>query len=103
VDEIVSSPLLAPAASALVFDVVALRWADRLGVHSLGRERCQQWPLVQTAVEGGRLDPGLPPPADRSAMGVMNVEDFRPAVGDPLLHGIAEIAPRDGVAGSPKT
>jgi hypothetical protein len=36
-------------------------------------------------------------------MGVMNVEDFRPAVGDPLLHGIAEIAPRDGVAGSPKT
>src|SRR2546422_782556 len=54
-DEIVSGALLAASAPALVLQVVALRRADRLGIHAFSGARHERRPLVEPLVEAGGL------------------------------------------------
>src|SRR5215470_16692625 len=95
VNEVVAGALLASTASALVLEVVALGWPDRLRIDAFGEPGHDRWPLVQPLVEARRLNPGLPSPADGPAVDVVHMQHLRPTVDDALLDGIAQIAARD--------
>src|SRR5207253_9641422 len=69
--------------------------ANRLGVDCFGGLGHKGWPLFEALVEMSRLDARLTPPADCASVDVVDVENLRPAVNDPLLDRIAEVTPGD--------
>src|SRR2546430_5517715 len=94
VDQIVPGALLAASAAAFIDGTVGFRGANRLGIDAFGDLRGEWRMLVQAHVEVDLLGTGLPLPADRPAVYVMDVENLRPAVDDALFDRVTEVAAR---------
>ena len=91
-DQVISCALLTTTAATLVFQIVGLRWTDRLRVHTFGHLWYERRMLVEAMCRIRWFSAGLASPADGSAVYMMHMEYFRTSMDNPLFDPITEIA-----------